>query len=160
VPPRDGEGAPPDGSDQLLAKIIPLRRRAGEPKGPQILVDEPRRASEPQEHPPAASEWSIWEPPPDELRLPEREPPAPSILKTEPARASDPSEDPSGSSEWSVWDRPPAHLGLRRGGDAARFAGPRARVRRRRPSRRRIGAAAAAAMTATAAAALAFGLGA
>jgi hypothetical protein len=113
VTPGDGEGAPPDGGDELGAKVIPLRRRGDGPEAPRILADEPRRSSEAREHPPAPAEWSIWQRPPDELRLREREPPPPAILRNDLARAADPSQAPPGPSEWSVWGTPPAHLGLR-----------------------------------------------
>jgi hypothetical protein len=89
VPQRDGEGTPPDGDDELLAKVIPLRRRGGEPPAAQILADEPRGTPDPPEGAPTPIEWSIWEPPPAELRPREREPPAREILGDEPRGASD-----------------------------------------------------------------------
>jgi hypothetical protein len=160
VAPGDGEWAPPDRGDELVAKVIPLRRRGDGPKAPEILADEPHRSSEAHEHPPAPSEWSIWQRPPEELRLREREPAPPPILRKDPARAADPSQGPPGPSEWSVWGLPPAHLDLRRAGDAARVVGRRARLRGRRPSRRHTAAAAAAAVLATAAVALTLYMGA
>ncbi len=73
--PRDGEGIPPSTDEELLAQVIPLRRRGGEGGAPQILADEPRRpASEldgvfdPPENPSVPAERSIWDPAPPPLR--------------------------------------------------------------------------------------------
>jgi hypothetical protein len=156
VPPRDGEGTPPGNDDELLAKVIPLRRRGTDPAEPQILADEPRGVSDPPEDPPALIEWSIWEPPPAELNWRERKPPALKVLADEPGGVSDP-QDPPAPGEWSIWDPSPPPLRRRQTPEAAGSAGARAvgpHVRRR-PASRFIGAMAVAAGTITAAAALA-----
>ncbi len=162
MPPSDGEGTPPDGDDELLAKVIPLRRRGGEPPAAQILADEPRGTSDPAEGAPTPIEWSIWEAPPAELRPRERKPSASEILADEPRGASDRPGDPPALTEWSVWDGPPPELRLRRAPDAAQPPGARAPGRHilaRRPPRRLIGTVAATAATITAATALALALG-
>lgn len=159
MPPRDGEGTPPDNDDELLAKVIPLRRRRGEPVAPQILADEPGGVSDPPEDPPAPVEWSIWEPLPAELRWRERKPVTLHILADEPGRGFEPPKPPSAPVEWSIWDPAPPPLRRRAPPDAAWSAGTHAGgppiLGRRRP-RRLIGAVAA---TVTAAVALASVLG-
>lgn len=159
MPPRDGEGTPPGNDDELLAKVIPLRRRGTDPVEPQILADEPRGAPDPPEDPPVLIEWSIWEPPPAELNWRERKPPSLKILADEPGGVSDP-QDPPAPGEWSIWDPSPPPPRRRQTPDAAGSAGAHAvgpHVRRRPPSRF-IGAMAATAGTITAAAALALAL--
>jgi hypothetical protein len=63
VPTRDGNGL--DSGEELVAQVIPLRRR-GEP--PQILADEPRGGFDPLDEPFGQSERSVWEQPTAELR--------------------------------------------------------------------------------------------
>src|ERR1017187_10631474 len=82
VAPRDGEGTPPDNDEKLRAKVIPLRRRGGEP--PESLTDESGREPDPPENPPPPGEWSIWEPIPAGLAWRERKPVTPQILADEP----------------------------------------------------------------------------
>jgi hypothetical protein len=142
VPPRDGEGTPPGSDDELLAKVIPLRR-LGEPVAPRVLAEEPcGAAAEGSEGPSAASEWSIWEPLPAELNWPERKPAVLRVLAEEPAGAG----DPLVAGEWSIWDSvaPP----LRRAGAGNAAPGARARAfRARRPDWLLSGVAAATATT-------------
>jgi hypothetical protein len=73
--PHDGEGIPPSTDEELLAQVIPLRRRGVEDPAPWILADEPRRpAEEPDavfdrpEDPSMPAERSIWDPAPPPLR--------------------------------------------------------------------------------------------
>ncbi len=74
MPPSDGEGTPPGTDDELLATVIPLRRREREPVGPRILADEPGNRARPSEDPAAPAERSVWDAPAGELRR--RRPPA------------------------------------------------------------------------------------
>jgi hypothetical protein len=160
VPPRDGEGTPPDNDDELLAKVIPLRRRRGEPA--QNVADELGGASDPPEDPPPVGEWSIWEQLPAELRWRERKPVTLHILADEPGHGFERPEPPSAPGEWSIWDPMPAPLPRRPAPDAARSAGAQAGgppTRGLRRSRRLIAPVAAAAGTAIAAVALASVLG-
>ena len=156
MPPRDGEGSPPGSDDELLAKVIPLRRRGSEPIEPQILADEPRRAPGPREDPPQLTEWSIWEPLPAQLKWRERKPPALRILADEPGGLSD-SQDPPAHGEWSIWDRSPPPLRRRKAPDSGRAPGAHA-VGHHVPHRRLIRTVPVMAATIAAAAALALGL--
>ena len=122
MPPRDGEGTPPGNDDELLAKVIPLRRRGTEPVEPQILADEPRHTPGPPEDPPELTEWSIWEPLPAKLNWRERKPPSLRVLADEPGGLSD-SHDPLASGEWSIWDRSPPPLRRRKAPDTGRASG-------------------------------------
>jgi hypothetical protein len=63
VPPRDGD---PDG--ELLAQVIPLRRREREPSAREILADEPAVPLDGPETPPPSVERSVWDQPIVELR--------------------------------------------------------------------------------------------
>jgi len=67
MPPRDGEGTPPGTDDELLATVIPLRRRESKQVGPRILADEPGNRARPSEDLPAPTERSVWDAPPGEL---------------------------------------------------------------------------------------------
>lgn len=163
--PRDGEGTPTDSDDELLAKVVPLRRRGGEPVSPRILADEPRGQSQPPEAPEAHIEWSIWDPPPDELGWREREPAGLHVLADEPGGRSDPAEERPVPAEWSMWDpsAPLPPLRKREARAAARSGGALAggpNVLGRRSPRRLIGAVAAGTGAITAVAALALALGA
>ncbi len=156
MPPRDGEGTPPGNEDELLAKVIPLRRRGTGSNEPRILADEPRRAPGPPEDPPELTEWSIWEPLPAKLNWRERKPLTLRVLADEPGGLSDP-PDPLTSAEWSIWDRSPPPLRRRKAPDTGRISGAREvghRVRRRRFIR----TVTVAAATTSTAAALALGL--
>ncbi len=66
VPPRDGDGSVPGGDDELVAQIIPLRRREAEPEDPWVptLVD----GRAPTDGSPSPAERSVWDPPTAELR--------------------------------------------------------------------------------------------
>ncbi len=61
----DGEGFGSDPGEELVARVIPLRRRG---ESPRVLADEPRPPSSPPEDEPARGERSVWDPPPGELR--------------------------------------------------------------------------------------------
>ncbi len=61
----DGEGFSSDPGEELVAKVIPLRRRG---ESPRVLADEPRPPSNAPEDEPARGERSVWDPPPGELR--------------------------------------------------------------------------------------------
>jgi hypothetical protein len=152
VPPRDGEGAPPGSDDELLAKVIPLRRRAGDPPAPRILADEPRDVPGGLEDPSSGGDWSIWDPTAAE---PNRRGSELRVLADEPGGAP----DPPVPGEWSIWDSPPPPL--RRAGAAdARTAGARPdrpHVLGWRHPRRLIGAAATATIIVVTSLALALG---
>ncbi len=63
MPPRDGTG-----DEELVAQIIPLRRRAG-PIAPARSPDRrPREVLDPPREPPAPTERSVWDQPMPELR--------------------------------------------------------------------------------------------
>jgi cytoskeletal protein RodZ len=70
VPPRDGNGSSTGAEDELVAKIIPLRRRGSDAHEPRSY--EPERESEglvdSPEEPPLLAERSVWEQPTVELR--------------------------------------------------------------------------------------------
>jgi hypothetical protein len=70
VPPRDGNGGSTGSEDELVAKIIPLRRRGPEAHEPRSCV--PERGSEgrveSREDPSPLAERSVWEQPTVELR--------------------------------------------------------------------------------------------
>jgi hypothetical protein len=69
VPPRDGDGISSDTDGELLAQIIPLRRRQSEPGAPEILADEPAGALEgPEALPSLSAERSVWDQPSVDLR--------------------------------------------------------------------------------------------
>lgn len=69
VPPRDGDGISIDTDGELLAQIIPLRRRTSEPYAPEILADEPADPLDgPDALPLSAVERSVWEQPSGQLR--------------------------------------------------------------------------------------------
>jgi hypothetical protein len=69
VPPRDGDGISIDTDGELLAQIIPLRRRTSEPYAPAILADEPASPLEdPEDLPSLPVERSVWDQPSVELR--------------------------------------------------------------------------------------------
>lgn len=152
VPPRDGEGNPLD-DDELLAKVIPLRRRGREPR---ILRDEPG-VSERPENPPAPVQWSIWDPLPPELRRRERKPATLHILADEPGGGLAQPGAPSATGEWSIWDPAPPPRPRRHAPDAGRSAGPPVRGLRR--PRRLVRATAATIGTIAVAVALASVLG-
>ena len=63
MPPRDGD---PDG--ELLAQVIPLRRRASEPSVREVLADEPAPPSDGPGTPLPSSERSVWDQPVLDLR--------------------------------------------------------------------------------------------
>ncbi len=66
MPPRDGDGT--TGDEELVAQIIPLRRRAGPVAAPQGLDRRPREVLAPPQDPPAPAERSVWDQPMPELR--------------------------------------------------------------------------------------------
>ncbi len=66
MPPRDGDGT--TGDEELVAQIIPLRRRAGPIAAPQSLDRRPREVLAPPRNPPAPTERSVWDQPMPELR--------------------------------------------------------------------------------------------
>jgi hypothetical protein len=69
VPPRDGDGISSDADGELLAQIIPLRRRQSEPGAPEILADEPAGPLEgPEALPSSSVERSVWDQPSVDLR--------------------------------------------------------------------------------------------
>ncbi len=69
VPPREGDGISIDTDGELLAQIIPLRRRTSEPYAPAILADEPAGPLEdPEDLPSLPVERSVWDQPSVELR--------------------------------------------------------------------------------------------
>jgi len=69
VPPRDGDGISIDTDGELLAQIIPLRRRKSEPCAPEILADEPADPLDgPEALPSSSVERSVWDQPSVELR--------------------------------------------------------------------------------------------
>jgi hypothetical protein len=69
VPPRDGDGISIDRDGELLAQIIPLRRRTSEPCAAEILADEPADPLDgPDALPASAVERSVWEQPSGQLR--------------------------------------------------------------------------------------------
>jgi hypothetical protein len=115
VPPRDGEGTPPGSDDELLAKVIPLRRR-GEPVAPRILADEPRDVPHGLEDPSAVGEWSIWDPTAAE---PNRRGFELRVLADEPRGAP----GPLVAGEWSIWDSVPPPLRRAAAADAAHSPG-------------------------------------
>ena len=159
MPPRDGEGSPPGSDDELLAKVIPLRRRGGEPVVPRILADEPRDVREGLEDPSAPGEWSIWDPTPAEVNRPGSELRQLRLLADEPGAAP----DPLVSGVWSIWDSAPPPLRRAAAADVTRSPGTRRDGRHvrgwRRPGRL-VGAVAAATGTIVAAASLVLALGA
>ncbi len=63
TPPRDG-----DGDGEMVAQIIPLRRRAGPIAPPRSPDHRPREVLAPPREPPAATERSVWDQPTTELR--------------------------------------------------------------------------------------------
>lgn len=69
VPPRDSDGISIDTDGELLAQIIPLRRRKSEPCAPEILADEPAGPLDgPDALPSLSVERSVWDEPSVELR--------------------------------------------------------------------------------------------
>lgn len=70
MPPRDGNGGSTGSEDELVAKIIPLRRRGPEAHEPRSHVPEhgsDDRVDSPED-PPLLAERSVWEQPTVELR--------------------------------------------------------------------------------------------
>ena len=63
TPPRDG-----DGDGEMVAQIIPLRRRAGPIAPPRSPDRRPREVLDPPREPPASAERSVWDQPMPELR--------------------------------------------------------------------------------------------
>ena len=136
MPSHDGEGHGPGGDDdELLAKVIPLRRRGGEPPSPPVLADEPAGAYDSPDVGGASGGWSIWDPLQGELNPPDRRPDAVRVLADEPG----PAPDRSRPGEWSLWDPLPpppprreraaaAHADAARGADSA-VHGPASRRR-------------------------------
>lgn len=63
TPPRDG-----DGDGEMVAQIIPLRRRAGPIAPPRSPDRRPREVLDPPREPPPAAERSVWDQPTTKLR--------------------------------------------------------------------------------------------
>ena len=69
MPRGDGDGVSIDTDGELLAQIIPLRRREREPHAPEILADEPAGPlDEPEALRSSSAERSVWDEPSVELR--------------------------------------------------------------------------------------------
>ncbi len=97
MPPRDGDGTA--GDDELVAQIIPLRRRAGPIAPAQSPDRRPREVLAPPLDPPAPTERSVWGQPMPELR---RRPIPDSVWSPDTSAPSAPSYLGGPAARWAV----------------------------------------------------------